>query len=77
MNFRYLMDEEYEKVRRKQRKVASYHEGWGLLFEEVGEFFDEVKKKSSARDHKNALKELVQISALCQRIAEDLLGELL
>lgn len=70
--FAQLMDEETTRVRSRKAPVKSWHEGYGLIAEEFDEFWDEVKKKSEKRDRDNALKELVQIAALCQRIAIDL-----
>jgi NTP pyrophosphatase (non-canonical NTP hydrolase) len=70
--FAKLMDEETGRVRARKLPIKTWHEGYGLLAEEVDEFFDEVKKKTDMRDRKNALKELVQVAALCQRIAIDL-----
>lgn len=71
------MDLEYKHVRKNKKPFNSFHESWGVIFEEVDEYWDEVKKKKSARDRKNALHELVQIATACQRAAEDLLGDLL
>jgi hypothetical protein len=53
-------------------RINSYHEAYGLLQEEVDEFWDEVRKKSCRRNHANSLKELAQIAALTMRIATDL-----
>jgi NTP pyrophosphatase (non-canonical NTP hydrolase) len=52
--------------------MTSWHEAYGLILEEVDEFWDEVKKKSHKRPRMDALKELVQIAALCERAALDL-----
>jgi len=53
--------------------IASLHEGYAILLEELDELWDEVRKKAEARDPKEVLKELVQIGAMAQRVAEDVL----
>lgn len=48
----------------------SGHEAYGVILEELDEFWDEVK-----RQHPNPvllLKELIQVAAMCERAAEDL-----
>jgi hypothetical protein len=72
VTFQDLVVAEIQALRGKDKWIRSWHEGYGLIAEEVDEFWDEVKKKARLRDLDNALKELVQISALCQRVAEDL-----
>lgn len=66
--------EEIERARGelKYPPMASLHEGYSVILEEVEEFWDEVKKKPAARSKEQMWKELVQISAMCQRTAEDL-----
>lgn len=54
------------------KTCESWHQAYGLLAEELDEFWDEVKKKDAKRDPANAYKELVQIAALCEHIAHDL-----
>ena len=71
ISFDELLKTEYQKIKKK-KKISSYHEGYGLLAEELDEFWDEVKKKARERNKENALVELVQIATLCKRIAEDL-----
>ncbi len=51
----------------------SLHEGYAVLLEEVDEFWDEVKKKSSKRDHEHIRTELIQIAAMACRTAIDCL----
>jgi hypothetical protein len=70
--FHKLVKAELVKVRNMNNKIKSYHEGWAILFEEVDELWEEVRKKSTNRDKKNALLECVQIAAVAQRMAEDL-----
>lgn len=50
----------------------SAHEAFGVLYEELDEFWDEVKLKKEKRNRQNMLKELVQIAAMAQKAAESL-----
>ena len=54
------------------RPIASMHEAYGVLLEEVDEFWDEVRKKPAARVRSDVLKELIQIAAYTSRIAVEL-----
>ncbi len=47
----------------------SAHEAYGVILEELDEFWDEVKKKRSKRDTKNMRRELVQTAAMCMKAA--------
>jgi hypothetical protein len=59
---------EAEEAVAKHGQFASCHEGYGVIKEEVDEFWDEVKKKESDRDYANMKKELVQIAAMCMKM---------
>ena len=74
IDFAKLVDAELMKVRNRgnHRGLASFHEGYAVLAEEVDELWDEVKKKSSKRDKVNMLLECVQIATAARRIAEEL-----
>ena len=50
----------------------SLHEGYAVLLEELDEFWDEVKARSENRSQERTLSELVQVAAMAQRTAEDL-----
>lgn len=52
--------------------VHSFHEGYGIIQEEVSEFFDEVRAQK--HDKEKILSELIQIAAMCAKIAEDCCG---
>lgn len=67
-----LVKNENQAAIEKYGPINSLHEGYGVLAEEVAEFFDEVRKKNSEREPDSILGELVQIGAMAQRIAEDL-----
>jgi len=71
MVFRKYVEEQLEKTKHK-KQISSIHEGYGLLIEEVDEFFDEVKKKTSVRFKEDVVKELAQIAVICERIYNDL-----
>jgi hypothetical protein len=58
--------------RLRYRPMASAHEGWAVLREEVDELWDEVKRKPSQRNSASMYNELVQIAAMAQRMAEDI-----
>lgn len=58
------------------KKVNSWHEGYGLLAEEVDELWDEVKKKSYRRNRSNAILECAQIASLCKRFARMIEAEM-
>jgi hypothetical protein len=59
-------------ARTKYRTMASAHEGWAILREEVDELWDEVRKKPEQRHIGAMYHELVQIAAMAQRMAEDI-----
>lgn len=71
MFFRELVEQEKNKTK-DIGGFNSFHEVYGVLMEEVDEFFDEVKLKPEFREPDNTLKELVQIAAIVERAAEDL-----
>ncbi len=59
-------------ARAKYRPMASAHEGWAVIREEVDELWDDVKKKPSKRNAEDMYSELVQVAAMAQRMAEDI-----
>jgi len=66
------MEAELARARKNHGPQTSYHEGYGVLLEEVDELWDEVKKKSTNRNHEDTLAELVQIAVCAQKMAEDI-----
>lgn len=52
--------------------MKSAHEAYGVILEELDEFWDEVKKKQSLRDKANMKKELIQVAAMAVRAIADL-----
>jgi len=69
-----LVVEELARARRKHPSMPSLHHGHSVLLEELSEFWDEVKKQDGQRDLEAAVRELVQIAASAQRIAEEVLN---
>jgi hypothetical protein len=53
--------------------VTSLHEGYAIILEELDEAWDEIKKKTSKRDMNNLLLEFIQIGAMAQKVAEDVI----
>lgn len=70
------VSEELAKARAKHSDMNSPHEAYAVILEELDEFWDLVK----ADDHQHSdgktrmINELVQIGAMAQRAAEDVLG---
>jgi hypothetical protein len=62
---------ELKSAREKNAPLNSAHEGYSVILEELDEFWEEVRKKRSQRDPLRMLGELVQIAAMAQRCAED------
>ena len=54
------------------QQMCSHHHGYAVILEEVEELWDQVKLKAARRDPSNILLELVQIAAMCKRVAEEL-----
>lgn len=52
--------------------MRSAHEGFAIIKEEVDELWDEVKVNQKCRDPAKLLSELVQVAAMAQRMAEDI-----
>jgi hypothetical protein len=53
--------------------MHSLHEAFAVILEEVDEFWDECRKKSSERDPAHIRRELLQIAAMAWRCALDVL----
>lgn len=71
MKFNELTKVELKKARQQHGPILSIHEGYAVILEELDEVWDEVKKKTNERNLSNLLKELVQVSAMAQKMAED------
>jgi len=62
---------ELTSARKQHGNINSLHEGYAVILEELDEFKEEVWKRSAKRNKANMLKELIQIAAMAQRVAED------
>ncbi len=63
------------KAREKHAPMQSRHEAYGVILEELDEFWDQVKAGGADTpevDNAKLLKELTHVAAMCQRAAEDL-----
>lgn len=56
----------------KHKPMNSAHEAYGVIKEELDEFWDEVKLKSEERSSENLRTELIQTAAMCIRAINDL-----
>ena len=66
---------EIKKARSKHAAIHSLHEGWAVIREELDELWEHVRRKET--DHSGnagAYKELVQLGAMAQRVAEDVVA---
>ena len=64
---------ELARARRLHAPIHSLHEGYAVIAEELDEFWEHVRMRPSKRDLKAARAELIQIAAMCQRTAEDVI----
>lgn len=71
--FNEMINEELVRARKKHGPMNSLHEAHSVILEELDEVWDEIKKKTKARDLNHLLKELVQVAAMCQKTAEDVI----
>lgn len=65
-----LVQAEYEKATHEYGPIKSLHEGYAILAEELDEVCDEVRHKHP--DPAHLLEELIQLAAMCERVATDL-----
>lgn len=63
---------ELATARNQHKPISSLHEGYALIKAELDEFWEKAKKDLVCRDKGEVVKELVQIGAMAQRVAEDL-----
>jgi len=53
------------------RGFHSEHEGWAVLFEEVDELWDEVRKQRNDQSEVHMRRECIQVAAMAVRFIED------
>ena len=68
---------ELGRARANYPPMASYHEGWAIIQEEVEELWAEVRKRPGARDRRKMQEEAVQVAAMALRFVVDLVPPLL
>lgn len=73
IGFPALVEMELAEARRGHKPQNSAHEGYAVLLEEMDELWEEVRKRRHSRSAFKMLGELVQIGAMAQRMAEDVL----
>lgn len=72
-----LVLEELTNARRHHSDMATPHEGWAVIYEELLELFDAVRSKTTGETRNGQMaEEAVQIAAMAVRFLVDLdLGE--
>ena len=68
-----LVENELRRAKALHGKFHSVHEGWAVLYEEVDELWDEVKKKTKERSQAKLAEEAIQVAAMAARFVVDLL----
>lgn len=63
------------KARESHAPINSAHEAYGVILEEVDEFWEEVRLKRAERSGARMYAELVQIAAMAARTASDVIGD--
>lgn len=56
----------------KYPSMASWHEGYAILKEEVDELWDEIRKRPGVRDRDKLREEATQVAAMALRLLVDL-----
>jgi NTP pyrophosphatase (non-canonical NTP hydrolase) len=70
------IEKELQKAKyRFPKKINSFHEAYGILLEEVEEFWDEVKKNEGEQNKQMLTLEILQVATVAIRIYQDLLKE--
>jgi len=64
--------DEFQRACEKHPPMASHHEAYAIIREELDEYWDEVKKRPKKRDPVNLRLEPVQTAAMCIRALNDL-----
>lgn len=72
VSFPELVDRELTAARANFRDMASAHEAFAILKEEVDELWERVRMKQADRTYEGFEHELVQVAAMAQRFAEDI-----
>jgi hypothetical protein len=76
MKFTDDVQKEIAQARKKFAPIHSLHEGFAVLLEEFVELWDRVRmKKTNHEGDIKAYRELVQLGAMAQRVAEDVIKQ--
>jgi|GEM_PF-6975959 len=59
--------DEVERAESRFDPYNSHHEAYAVILEELDEYWDEVRRKESERDHLAMRKELIQVAATAVR----------
>lgn len=70
--FEWAVQNESSRASKKFPPFNSKHEGYAVLLEEVDELWGAIKNNEKDR---RVWDELVQVAAMCNRFAQDLLGD--
>ncbi len=73
MLFANAVEKEIERARESFPPMSSWHEGYAVILEELDEYFFLVKTKGSTTTE--MVLELIQVAAMCQRTAEDVMAQ--
>lgn len=66
-----LVAGEYRRAVALYPRWASAHEGMALLYEEVCELWEEVRKRGADRDPQAMMREAIQVAAMAVRLVEE------
>jgi hypothetical protein len=64
--------DELKRAMKLHPPMNSAHEAYAVILEELDEFWEEVRKKTEARDKSRIRQELIQIAAMACRTIIDL-----
>lgn len=67
-----LVKREINDAIKNYKPFNSPHEGWAVIYEEVLELFDEIRKKDPNERRKGMVREAVQVAAMATRFLMDL-----
>jgi hypothetical protein len=62
---------ELDQALRNHPAMPTCHDGWAVIYEELDELWDIVKKKPSERDYQAMRKEAIQVAAMAMRFILD------
>ena len=71
MKFNEMVAKELARARSRYGDINTYHEGYAVILEELDEFWDQVRLWPRTHSATVMLRELVQLAAMAQRVAED------